>query len=72
MPPFSVYSFESPSKLLKVHLDQHEGIVCNAPKRFVRQALKVGLLSVQDVETCLTMTDDRNLISHTYIEAHTQ
>ncbi len=63
------YSFESLWKLLRVHLDQHEGIVCNSPKRCFRQALKVGLLSVQDVETCLTMTDDRNLTSHAYIEA---
>ncbi len=63
------YSFESLWKLLKVHLDQHDGIVCNSPKRCFREALKVGLLSVQDAETCLTMTDDRNLTSHTYIEA---
>ena len=29
----------------------------------------MGLLSASDVETCLVMTDDRNLTSHTYIEA---
>ncbi len=63
------YSFASPWKLLKAHLDQHDGIVCDSPKRCFREALKVGLLSVQDAETCLTMTDDRNLTSHTYIEA---
>ena len=63
------YSFESLWKLLKAYLDQYEGIVCNSPKRCFREALKVGLLSVQEAETCLVMTDDRNLTSHTYIEA---
>ena len=63
------YSFESLWKLLKAYLDQHEGIVCNSPKRCFREALKVGLLSAEDAEACLTMTDDRNLTSHTYIEA---
>lgn len=63
------YSFESLWKLLKAYLDQCEGIVCNSPKRCFREALKVGLLSVREAETCLIMTDDRNLTSHTYIEA---
>jgi nucleotidyltransferase substrate binding protein (TIGR01987 family) len=63
------YSFESLWKLLKAYLDQQEGIVCNSPKACFREALKAGLLSAADVETCLVMTDDRNLTSHTYIEA---
>ena len=63
------YSFESTWKLLKAYLKQQEGIVCNSPKRCFREALRVGLLSPEDVETCLAMTDDRNLTSHTYIEA---
>jgi nucleotidyltransferase substrate binding protein (TIGR01987 family) len=63
------YSFESLWKLLKASLDQCEGIVCNSPKRCFREALKVRLLSVREAETCLIMTDDRNLTSHTYIEA---
>lgn len=62
------YSFESLWKLLKAYLEQYEGIVCNSPKGCFREALKVGLLSVQETETCLIMTDDRNLTSHTYIE----
>ena len=66
------YSFESLWKLLKAHLADQEGIVCNSPKQCFREALKVGLLSVQEVETCLIMTDDRNLTSHTYIEAIAQ
>ena len=63
------YSFESLWKLLKAHLEQHEGIRCNSPKRCFREALQVGLLSVDETEICLVMTDDRNLTSHTYIEA---
>jgi nucleotidyltransferase substrate binding protein (TIGR01987 family) len=63
------YSFESLWKLLKTYLAKHEGILCNSPKRCFRQALQVGLLSVEEAEMCLVMTDDRNLTSHTYIEA---
>ena len=63
------YSFESLWKLLKAYLNEHEGIVCNSPKRCFREALKARLLSVKETETCLTMTDDRNLTSHTYIKA---
>ncbi len=63
------YSFESLWKLLRAYLDQHEGIVCHSPKRCFREALTAGLLSVKEAETCLIMTDDRNLTSHTYIEA---
>jgi nucleotidyltransferase substrate binding protein (TIGR01987 family) len=63
------YSFESLWKLLKTYLADQEGIVCNSPKHCFRDALKVGLLSAEEAETCLVMTDDRNLTSHTYIEA---
>lgn len=62
------YSFESTWKLLKAYLKWQEGVVCNSPKRCFREALRVGLLSPDDVEICLTMTDDRNLTVHTYIE----
>jgi nucleotidyltransferase substrate binding protein (TIGR01987 family) len=63
------YSFESLWKLLRVYLADREGIVCNSPKRCFREALKVELLTINQAETCLVMTDDRNLTSHTYIEA---
>ena len=63
------YSFESLWKLLKAYLEQHEGIICNSPKRCFREGFQVGLLSVEETEACLVMTDDRNLTSHTYIEA---
>jgi nucleotidyltransferase substrate binding protein (TIGR01987 family) len=63
------YSFESLWKLLKGYLYQVEGLICNSPKECFREGLKVGVLSVEETETCLVMTDDRNLTSHTYIES---
>ena len=63
------YSFESTWKLLKGYLDVQEGLICNSPKSCFREALSAGLLSRAEVETCLIMTDDRNLTSHTYLEA---
>ena len=62
------YTFESLWKLLKLYLQQEEGIVCNSPKRCFRESLTVGLASADEVESFLMMTDDRNLTSHTYIE----
>ena len=63
------YCFEVVWKLLKVHLNRRHGLVCNSPKHCFREALQVGLLTLEEVETCLLMTDDRNLTAHTYIEA---
>ena len=62
------YTFESLWKLLKAYLQEHEGIVCNSPKRCFREALRVGLLTVPETDLCLAMTDDRNLTAHTYLE----
>lgn len=63
------YSFEVLWKLLKAYLKDYEGTVCHSPKQCFREGFRVGLLSLEDVEVCLVMTDDRNLTSHTYIEA---
>ena len=63
------YSFESAWKLLKGYLEAHEGIICNSPKGCFREAHQTGLLSRAETDTCLIMTDDRNLTSHTYLEA---
>ena len=63
------YSFEALWKLLKAYLREYEGVVCNSPKQCFREGFRVGVLSVEETETCLVMTDDRNLTSHTYIEA---
>ncbi len=62
------YSFESLWKLLKAYLAQNEGILCNSPKSCFREALAVELLTAAETETCLVMTDDRNLTAHTYLE----
>lgn len=66
------YTFEAVWKLLKVYLQSQEGIVCTSPKSCFRHASRAGLLSLEHTETCLMMTDDRNLTSHTYIEAIAQ
>jgi nucleotidyltransferase substrate binding protein (TIGR01987 family) len=63
------YTFETTWKLLKVYLYTINGIDCGSPKGCFRQALAVGMLSEEEVECTLRMCDDRNLTSHTYIEA---
>ena len=63
------YTFEAAWKLLKVYLYTIEGVDCGSPKGCFRQALTVGMLSEEEVESTLRMCDDRNLTSHTYIEA---
>lgn len=62
------YTFESLWKLIKSYLAEYEGILCNSPKSCFRESSSVGLLSETEAETCLVMTDDRNLTSHTYLE----
>ncbi len=62
------YTFEIFWKLVKEYLYNHEGIECNSPKSCFREASSVGLLSEEQTITCLEMTDDRNLTSHTYVE----
>ena len=62
------YTFEAFWKLLRDYLREIEGIRCNSPKSCFREALSVGLVSEEQTVTCLEMTDDRNLTSHTYIE----
>lgn len=63
------YTFESLWKLLKRYLQEGEGIICNSPKRCWREALAVHLANEEEVKQLLAMTDDRNLTSHTYVEA---
>jgi nucleotidyltransferase substrate binding protein (TIGR01987 family) len=63
------YTFETVWKLLKNFLLERQGIDCGAPKGCFREALKVGLLTREQTEQGLQMTDDRNLTSHTYIES---
>lgn len=62
------YTFETVWKLQQVYLREREGIICNSPKSCFRQASRVGLFSPEEAETCLEMTNDRNLTEHTYVE----
>lgn len=62
------YTFETFWKLLREYLRECEGIRCNSPKSCFREALSAGLITEEQAMTCLEMTDDRNLTSHTYIE----
>lgn len=66
------YSFEACWKALKRYLEESEGLVCNSPKSCFRVAFKVGLLDEGKAELALEMSDERNLTSHTYVEAVAQ
>lgn len=63
------YTFETVWKLLKVYLLEIQGIDAGSPKACFREAFKVGILTQEQTEQGMKMTDDRNLTSHTYIEA---
>lgn len=62
------YTFEAFWKFLNEYLREYEGVRCNSPKSCFREALSAGLINEEQTMTCLGMTDDRNLTSHTYIE----
>ncbi len=62
------YTFEVVWKVLKVYLKEKEGVIANSPKSVFREALQNKLLTVEEVELALVMTDDRNLTTHTYVE----
>lgn len=62
------YTFEAVWKFLKEFLKSNQGVVCNAPKACFREILAQGLLSEEEAEQCLEMTDRRNQTSHTYNE----
>jgi len=62
------YCFEITWKLLKEYLKSKEGIVCTSPKSCFREAFSIKILSKEETELSLQMTDDRNLTSHTYHE----
>ncbi len=62
------YTFEIFWKLMKEYLYDYEGFVCNSPKSCFRECLRAGIMSEEQTLTCLEMTDERNLTSHTYVE----
>lgn len=62
------YTFEIFWKLVKEYLYSYEGIDSNSPKSCFRGGFSVGILNEEQSLTCLEMTDDRNLTTHTYVE----
>lgn len=62
------FSFELLWKAVKIFLKEKEGIECNSPKGCFRALRRVLDLSEEEVEICLSMTNDRNLSVHTYSE----
>jgi nucleotidyltransferase substrate binding protein (TIGR01987 family) len=66
------YTFEAAWKALKLYLYDQEGVDVASPKSCIREAFKVGLLDQEECASFLTMVNDRNLTSHTYVEAVAQ
>lgn len=62
------FSFELLWKTIKLHLSENEGITCNSPKSCFRELGRNIKLNEKEIETCLQMTNDRNLSVHTYSE----
>jgi nucleotidyltransferase substrate binding protein (TIGR01987 family) len=55
-------------RIKEEYLYSYEGIDCNSPKSCFRGGFSVGILNEEQSLTCLEMTDDRNLTTHTYVE----
>ena len=61
------YTFELAWKTLQKYA-QVNGIQVNGPKLVLKEALKFGLVALEDEDAWLQMLDDRNLTSHAYKE----
>jgi uncharacterized protein YutE (UPF0331/DUF86 family) len=62
-------TFESVWKAAQQFLDVLEGLDVGSPKQCIRASRQVGVLTDEQAEAALLMTDDRNLIVHVYREA---
>ena len=62
------FSFELFWKVVKIYLKEIESIECASPKSCFREVRNLLQLSEEEIEVCLSMTDDRNLSVHTYSE----
>lgn len=62
------FSFELLWKTAKIYLQKAEGIECNSPKSCFREMRAVFDFSEDEIEKCMSMTEDRNLSVHTYSE----
>ena len=62
------YSFELCWKWVRDYLDEMHGIVCQSPKGCFRELQAIEIVTDEEAETLLAMTDDRNATSHMYNE----
>lgn len=60
------FSFELGWKTAKSYLRQKQGVDVFSPKDCFRELRKNNLLSAEETEIFLAMTDERNSIVHTY------
>jgi uncharacterized protein YutE (UPF0331/DUF86 family) len=63
------YTFEAVWKAAQLYLYEHEGLEIGSPKQSIRASRGVGLLSDEQAQSALSMTDDRNLVVHVYRDA---
>lgn len=63
------YTFEAAWKAAQLYLYEREGVEVGSPKQSIRASRRVGLLTDEQAESALSMTDDRNLVIHVYREA---
>jgi predicted nucleotidyltransferase len=62
-------TFEAAWKAVQLYLYEHEGLDGGLPKQSIRVSRAIGLLTDDQAESALSMTDDRNLVVHVYREA---
>lgn len=62
------YSFELCWKWIRDVLDETHGLNCQSPKGCFRELHTLQIVTEEEAETLLAMTDDRNATSHMYNE----
>ncbi len=62
------YTFEAVWKAAQLYLHEREGLEVGSPKQSIRASRRVNLLTDEQAESALSMTDDRNLVVHVYRE----
>lgn len=63
------YTFEAVWKAAQAFLTDVHGLSCNSPRTALRGLGQIGILDSLTTTEALVMLDDRNLTTHTYIEA---
>jgi len=59
-------SYELFWKVGKEFLRTFEGVDAASPRRVFKTLFKLGYLTYDELEVCLSMLEDRNLLSHVY------